>query len=122
MNGPVVKWFFSEGGVKTECRMSNAERNPKPEIRKTRGVYQRLANRAKRLECAGFSGAVGRAERPEWWMFPVQPKAALKSPQIPVLTGWAGVGIRTSIRPGHCCRLLQFGMAAAVGEVLAQTT
>ena len=35
----------------------------------------------QRLECAGFSGAVGRAERPEWWMFPVRTKAVLKSPQ-----------------------------------------
>jgi hypothetical protein len=27
------------------------------------------------LECAGFSGAVGRAERLEWWMFLVRTKS-----------------------------------------------
>jgi hypothetical protein len=30
---------------------------------------------AKRLECAGFSGAVGRAERLDWWMFPMRTKS-----------------------------------------------
>ena len=37
--------------------------------------YAIMLEVAKRLECAGFSGAVGRAERLEWWIFPVRTKS-----------------------------------------------
>ena len=53
-----------------ECRKKSEARN-----QKERGAYRRLANRAKRHGERQPSGAFGRAERPEWWMFPVAAKS-----------------------------------------------
>ena len=58
-------------------------------LRHLRDVCLERTNCAKRLECAGFSGAVGWAERLEWWMFPVRTKSGAEvtadAPRVPAM-------------------------------------
>jgi hypothetical protein len=53
--------------------------------RRTRGVCLGFTNCAKRLECAGFSGAVGRAENLERWMIPVRTKSGAEVTAVQTL-------------------------------------
>jgi len=46
---------------------------------------------AKRLECAGFSGAVGRAERLEWRIFPVRTKSGAEVTAVQTLREFRSV-------------------------------
>jgi hypothetical protein len=51
---------FSEGGVKSECRMSDAERNPKLEIRKSEAHAGDLRTARSVMECASPSAFAAR--------------------------------------------------------------
>jgi hypothetical protein len=47
--------------------------------------YAIMLEVAKRLECAGFSGAVGRAENVERWMISVRTKSGAKVTAVQTL-------------------------------------